>query len=82
MNTIYVVITIVVALANSYAASLNFVGAESVKEVADEVRVSQRWMIPLGSVLACGALGLLIGLAVPVLVRPRRSASSSISSAP
>lgn len=46
---------------------LNFVGAESVKVVADRVKVSQRWMIPLGCVLASGALGLLIGLAAPVL---------------
>ena len=46
MHTTYVVITILAALANCYAASLNFVGAESVKVVADRVRVSRRWMIP------------------------------------
>jgi hypothetical protein len=67
MRVTYVVITIVAALANGYAASLNFVGAESVKVVADKVRVSQRWMIPFGILLASGALGLLIGFAVPVL---------------
>jgi hypothetical protein len=61
------VVTIVVALANSYAAALNFVGAESVRVVADEVRVSQKWMIPFGILLASGAVGLLIGFAVPVL---------------
>jgi DoxX-like protein len=63
----YVVITILAALANGYAAVLNFVGAESVKVVADEVRVSQAWMIPFGILLASGALGLLIGFFVPVL---------------
>lgn len=67
MHVIYIVITVVAALANGYAASLNFVGAESVKVVADRVRVSQRVMIPLGIVLACGALGLLVGFAVPAL---------------
>lgn len=67
MNIAYVVVTIVVALANSYAAALNFVGAESVRVVADEVRVSQKWMIPFGILLASGAVGLLIGFAVPVL---------------
>jgi hypothetical protein len=63
----YVVITILAALANSYAACLNFVGAESVKVVADKVQVSQKWMIPFGILLASGALGLVIGFGVPVL---------------
>jgi hypothetical protein len=67
MHIIYVVITILGALAYGYAACLNFVGAESVKVVADKVRVSHRWMIPFGTLLASGALGLLVGLAVPAL---------------
>jgi uncharacterized membrane protein len=46
---------------------LNFVGAESVKVVADDVRVSQKWMIPFGILLASGAVGLLGGFAVPAL---------------
>jgi hypothetical protein len=67
MYIIYVVITLLAALANGYAASLNFVHAESVKVVADRVHVSQTWMIPLGALLALGAGGLLIGLVLPVL---------------
>ena len=67
MHITYVVITIMAALANGYAAVLNFVDAESVKVVADKVQVPQRWMIPFGILLASGALGLLIGFAVPVL---------------
>jgi hypothetical protein len=67
MHIAYVLTTILAALANGYAAALNFVGAESVKIVADRVRVSQKWMIPLGTLLAAGAAGLLAGLAVPVL---------------
>jgi DoxX-like family len=64
MHTTYLVITTLAVLANGYAAGLNFVGAESVKAAADQVRVSQRWMIPLGMLLASGALGLAIGFAV------------------
>ncbi len=64
MQITYVVTTIVVALANGYAAALNFAGAESVKVVADRVHVSARWMIPFGVVLTAAALGLLIGLTV------------------
>lgn len=67
MQIFYAVVIVLAALAYGYAATLNFVGAESVRVVADRVRISQRWMIPLGLLLAAGAVGLLIGLAVPVL---------------
>jgi hypothetical protein len=67
MYVTYLVITILAALANGYAASLNFVGAESVKAVADRVRVSRGWMVPFGALLAAGAAGLLVGFAVPAL---------------
>ena len=63
----YLVITLVAVLANGYAACLNFVGAESVKLAADRVGVSHRWMVPFGVLLAMGAGGLLVGLAVPVI---------------
>ena len=67
MHIAYVLVTIVVALANSYAAALSFAGAESVKVVADTVRVPRKWMIPFGVLLACGAAGLLAGFVVPAL---------------
>jgi hypothetical protein len=67
MHVAYFVTTILAALANGYAASLNFVGAESVEVVADRVRVSRTWMVPLGVVLASGAGGLLAGFAVSPL---------------
>lgn len=67
MHIVYIVITLLVAVANGYAACLNFVGAESVTAVADRLRVSRTWMIPFGTLLAAGAAGLLIGFAVPML---------------
>jgi DoxX-like family len=67
MHAIYLGVTILAALANGYAASLNFVGAESVKVVADRVHVSRKWMLPFGTLLASGAIGLLVGFAVPAL---------------
>jgi hypothetical protein len=67
MHVTYLGITILAALANGYAASLNFVGAESVKVVADRVHISRGWMVPFGTLLAAGAVGLLAGLAVPPL---------------
>ena len=79
MHVIYVVFTILAALANGYAATLNFAGAESVKVVADKVQVSRRWMIPFGILLASGALGLLIDLTVKALspVLPQKAAAAS-----
>ena len=67
MHVTYLLTTILAALVNGYAASLNFAGAESVKVVADRVRVSRRWMLPLGTLLASGAVGLLAGIVVPAL---------------
>lgn len=67
MHVAYVVITTIAALANAYAAILNFAGAESVKVVADRVQVPRLWMVPLGSLLAVGAVGLVVGFGVPVL---------------
>jgi DoxX-like family len=67
MHAIYVATTILTALANGYAASLDFVGAESVRLVADRVHVSRQWMVPLGVLLASGAVGLLAGFVVPDL---------------
>jgi hypothetical protein len=67
MYVLYLVTTIAAALANGYAAGMNFAGAESVKLVADRVRISRRWMLPFGTLLACGAAGLLAGIGVPVL---------------
>jgi hypothetical protein len=67
MDIFYISVTVVAALANGYAATLNFVGAESVRVVSDRVRVSQKWMLPFGILLAAGAGGLLVGLVVPAL---------------
>ena len=67
MSIFYITVTILTACMNMYAASLDFVGAESVKAVADRVRVSQRWMVPFGVLLLSGGVGLLAGFVVPVL---------------
>ena len=67
MHFIYIAITVLGALANGYAAVLNFTGAESVRVVADRVRVPQWYMVPFGALLAAGTIGLLSGLAVPTI---------------
>lgn len=67
MIAAYIAVTTLAASAYAYAAYMNFVRHESVIAVAERVRVPQSWMVPLGSLLAAGALGLLVGFAVPVI---------------
>jgi len=67
MNIAYLTVTALAALMNGYAASMNFVGAEPVKVVADKIQVPQRWMVPFGVLLGAGALGLVAGFAIPAL---------------
>ena len=67
MHTLFVVTTCVAAFVNGFAACLNFTGSAYVKAVADRVHVPRTWMVPLGTLLACGAVGLLVGLVVPLL---------------
>ena len=65
MHVLYIATTLLAAVAVGSAACMNFAGSAYVKTVADRVQVSQSWMVPLGTVLGCGAVGLLVGFAVP-----------------
>jgi hypothetical protein len=67
MHVANLAVTILAVLMNGCAASMNFAGAKSVNVVADKVRVSQRWMVPFGVLLAAGTVGLGLGFAVPAL---------------
>lgn len=67
MHIAYLTVTSLAAVMNGFAALMNFIGAQFVKEIADKVKVSQTWMIPFGILLAAGALGLVFGFAVPAL---------------
>ncbi|HTU37824.1 MAG TPA: DoxX family protein [Acidimicrobiales bacterium] len=67
MHIAYVVVTSLAVLTNGYAATMNFIGADFVKVVADKVQIAQEWMVPFGILLAAGALGLAVGFAVPAV---------------
>src|SRR5215204_3489287 len=82
MTAAYVAGTAVTAFACAFAAYMNFVRHESVIAVADAVQVPRSWMLPLGTLLAAAAVGLLLGFAVPLIERRPRSALSCTSSAP
>lgn len=63
----YVAVTLVASTFVGAAAVANLIGHEYSKTQADKNRVPQSWIRPLGLVLAGGALGLLVGFAVPIL---------------
>jgi hypothetical protein len=67
MNVAYIAITILAALTYGFAAYLSFTRHESVVAVAERVQVPQSWMVPFGGLQAAGALGLLVGFAVPLI---------------
>ncbi|TMR37229.1 DoxX family protein [Nonomuraea zeae] len=69
MFAAYLVVTLLAAAVVGLAAVANLIGHEYPKKQADRMRLPRWWTLPLGTLLAAGALGLLAGLAVPVLGR-------------
>ncbi|MCP2299203.1 DoxX-like family protein [Nocardia amikacinitolerans] len=67
MFALYVTLTTLTALAAATGAWMNFVRHPIPVAAAKEVRVPQTWMLPLGSLLAAGALGLVAGFAIPLV---------------
>jgi hypothetical protein len=67
MFAVYLTFTLAAAALTGSASVANFVGSDYARRQADMLSVPRSWMIPLGSALGAGALGLLAGIAVPVL---------------
>ena len=63
----YVAVTVLAAAFNGLTAIANLVGHDYPKSQADMLSVPRSWMLPLGTLLAAGALGLLAGFVVPAL---------------
>ena len=61
----YIVFAVVAAMANTWAASTDFLRTSSAVDNATRVEVPLSWLLPLGVLKAAGALGLLLGIAVP-----------------
>jgi hypothetical protein len=69
MSTAYVVVTVIAAVMAAFSAGSVFLHAEwTVKPLAD-YGVPRAWWPWLGAAKAAGAVGLLAGLAVPVIGR-------------
>lgn len=67
MLAAYVTVTIVAAVFNASAAVTYLTGHAYPKAQLDMKRLPQSWGPRLGALLAAGALGLLVGFAVPLL---------------
>lgn len=67
MFTAYVVVAILAAAANTYAATVDFTRAGWILDNMTKYGVPHSWLFPLGSLKAVGALGLLIGIGVPLI---------------
>lgn len=67
MFTAYLVVGMLTAAANGTFATLDFVRSEFVLQNMARLGVNPSWLYPLGFLKMAGAVGLLIGIAVPPL---------------
>jgi hypothetical protein len=67
MFVTYIAVTLLTTIANAFSAFMDFIRHERVVVVMEKGRVPRSWMVPLGALKAVGALGLLVGFAVPLI---------------
>jgi DoxX-like family len=65
MFAAYVMITVLAAAANTYAATHDFTRPQWLLTNMSKLGVPDSWLTPLGILKAAGALGLLVGIGVP-----------------
>ena len=67
MFTVYLIVTILTVAANIFSAACDFIRYEKVSTAMAKAGVPESWMTTLGVLKAAGALGLLVGIDVPVI---------------
>ncbi|MGQ4384976.1 DoxX family protein [Streptomyces sp. SAS_270] len=67
MSTAYVVVTVLAALLTAFSAYSVFARAEWVVKPLTDYGVPRSWWVLLGAAKAAGAVGLLVGLALPAI---------------
>jgi len=65
--TVYLIVTILAAAANIFSATCDFVRYEKVSIAMAKAGVPESWMTTLGVLKAAGALGLVVGIGVPMI---------------
>ena len=67
MFTAYIIVTLIAAAANAFSATLDFIRYNQVLISMAKASVPDSWITMLGLLKAAGALGLLAGIAVPLI---------------
>ena len=67
MFNTYLAVTILAAAANIFSATCDFVRYKQVSIAMAKAGVPESWMTTLGILKAAGALGLLVGVGVPLI---------------
>jgi hypothetical protein len=67
MFTLYVVVAVLTAAANTYIAINDFIRADWILANMTKVGVPRSWLVPLGALKVAGAVGLLVGIGVPLI---------------
>ena len=67
MFATYLAVTLIASAVYAAAAVANLIGHDYPKTQADQLGVPRSWTLPLGTLLAAGAVGLLVGFVVPAL---------------
>jgi DoxX-like family len=67
MFAAFIIITVLTIVANTYAAIVDFRRPQWVLDNVAKWGGSHSWLFPLGALKAAGALGLLMGIGVPLL---------------
>jgi len=63
----YIVVTVLAAAASAFSATLDFIRYKQILINMAKVGVSESWITTLGILKAAGALGLLVGIRVPLI---------------
>ena len=67
MFTAYIVVTVLAAAANIFSATLDFIRFKQVLINMAKAGVPESWITMLGALKGAGALGLLVGIRVPLI---------------
>src|SRR5258707_14635360 len=67
MSAAYLIVTALAAAANIFSAVCDFVRYKQVSIAMAKAGVPESWMTMLGNLKAAGALGLLVGIGLPLV---------------
>jgi len=67
MFTAYLIVTVLAAAANIFSATCDFVRYTKVSIAMAKAGVPESWMTTLGILKAAGAVGLLVGIGMPLI---------------